>query len=107
LDIFVRPTPDNASRVLDSLNQFGFGDIGLKHEGFARADAVIQLGVPPVRIVIIASISGVLWDEANLGRVEGAYGDVSAGFLGREQPIVDNRASGREKDLADLEALGE
>ncbi len=107
LDILVQPSSDNADRVMESLKTFGFGEIGLTHEDFEKADTVIQLGVPPVRIDIITSISGVSWNEANEGRVEGRYGAVPVGFLGREQLIANKRASGRKKDLADLEALGE
>jgi len=80
LNMLVRPTNDNASRVMDSLQQFGFGEIGLKHEDFTKANAVVQLGVPPIRIDVITSISSVSWDEANGGRVEGAYGDVPTVF---------------------------
>ena len=69
LNILVRPTNDNASRVMDSLQQFGFGEIGLKHEDFTKANAVVQLGAPPIRIDVITSISGVSWDEANSAHI--------------------------------------
>ncbi len=107
LDILVRPSSENATRVMESLKIFGFGEFGLTDEDFEKPATVVQLGVPPVRIDIITSISGVSWNEAHRERVEGHYGDLPVAFLGREQLIANKRASGRKKDLADLEALGE
>lgn len=56
---------------------------------------------------IITSISGVSWDEAYEGRGKGKYGDVPVYYIGRNHYILNKRASGRKKDIADLEALGE
>ena len=107
LDLFVQPDPRNARFVLAALDDFGFGSIGLSAVDFEKPDHVVQLGVPPVRIDITTSLTGVSWEEAFSGRVEGKYGDVPVYYLGREQFIANKRAIGRKKDLADLEALGE
>jgi hypothetical protein len=107
LDIFVQPDPKNARRILAALDDFGFGSIGLSAVDFENPDNVVQLGVPPVRIDIITSLTGVSWEEAFSGRVKGKYGDVPVYYIGREQFIANKRAIGRRKDLADLEALGE
>jgi len=106
LDILVRPSSDNANRVLSALGDFGFGSLGLERGDFQKPDNVVQLGVPPVRVDILTSLTGVTWREAYQGRVKGSYGDVPVSFLGREQYIANKRALGRKKDLADLEALG-
>ena len=107
LDILVRPHPENAMRVFSALNEFGFASVGLTIEDFERPDQVVQLGVPPVRIDIIKSVTGVSWEEAFAGRETGTYGDIPVYYIGREQFIVNKRATGRKRDLADLEALGE
>lgn len=107
IDLYVRPTPANAKRILEALTEFGFGSLGLKEEDFTRAEQVIQLGRTPVRIDLLTSISGVAWDEAEAGKAEGRYGDVPVAYLGRAQLTANKRAAGRTKDLADLEALGE
>ena len=107
IDIFVRPSLENARRILSALTDFGFGSLNLKIEDFQNPDSVVQLGVPPVRIDIITSITGVTWEEADKGRADGLYGDIPVFFLGREQYITNKRAMGRKKDLADLESLGE
>lgn len=107
LDLFVNPSPGNAQRILKALGEFGFGGIELSVDDFQRPDHVVQLGVPPVRVDIITSIDGVTWEEAWAGKVAGTYGEVPADYLGRPQFIANKRATGRRKDLADLEALGE
>ncbi len=107
LDILVRPDPANARGILKALGEFGFGAVGLTADDFTIPDKVLQLGVPPVRIDIVTSITGVSWEEAAAGRVRGNYGDVPVHFLGKKEFIKNKRAVGRKKDEADLEALGE
>jgi len=107
LDVFVRPTAQNAVRILAALSDFGFGSLNLGAEDFSTQDRVVQLGVPPVRVDLITSLSGVSWETCWASRQPGAYGDVPVAFIGRAQFIANKRAIGRTKDLADLEALGE
>jgi hypothetical protein len=106
MDILVRPDPENAYRILKALEDFGFGSVGLTAEDFTVPDKVIQLGVAPVRIDIVTSITGVSWEEAAAGRVQGNYGDIVAYFIGKKEFIRNKQALGRKKDQADLEALG-
>jgi hypothetical protein len=107
IDIYVRSTQENAARIVKSITLFGFGSLGLTTADFLKPDQVVQLGVPPVRIDLITSITGVSWEEADAGKVRGKYGDVDVCYLGRDQYVRNKRATGRKKDLADIEALGE
>lgn len=107
IDIFVRPSYDNAAKIISALDHFGFGSLNLTIDDFQKPDSVVQLGVPPVRIDLITSLTGLTWEEADKGKQRGLYGKVPVFFLGREQYIVNKRVTGRKKDLADLEALGE
>ncbi|HOC60360.1 MAG: hypothetical protein KBA28_00400 [Syntrophaceae bacterium] len=107
IDILVKLSLENAKRILSALSDFGFGSLNLTIEDFQNPDSVVQLGVPPVRIDIITSITGVTWQEADIGKLGGVYGDIPVYFLGREQYIANKRAIGRKRDLADLESLGE
>ena len=107
IDIFVKPDAINAQRIMAALDEFGFGSVGLTAMDFESSDKVIQLGVPPVRVDIITSMTAVSWEDAVTGRAEGKYGDIPVYFIGREQFISNKKALGRKKDLADLEALGE
>lgn len=107
IDILVRPDTQNAQSILKALKEFGFASLNLKVKDFAVQDKVIQLGVAPVRIDIVTSITGVSWEEAIAGREKGFYGDIPVQYLGRKQFIANKRAIGRKKDIADLEAIGE
>jgi hypothetical protein len=107
LDLLVATDAANADAILRALEEFGFGSLGLSRDDFQRAEHVIQLGVPPVRIDLLTSLTAVSWDEVWTGRVQGAYDDVPVPFLGIEQLRKNKRALGRHKDLADLEALGD
>ena len=107
IDLFVRPARENAERIVAALNDFGFGLLDLSEGDFTVPDKVIQLGVPPVRIDIVTSISGVSWEKADTGKVPGQYGQTPVCFISREDFIANKRATGRKKDAADIEALGE
>ena len=107
LDVFVMPDPVNAKRIMQALHDFGFGSVGLQAADFEEEGKVVQLGYPPVRIDIITSITGVLWEQARSGRVQGSFGDLMVHYIGRDEFITNKRALGRKKDIADLEAVGE
>lgn len=107
LDILIKPDHENASRIVAALDAFGFASLGLTESDFEQPDQVIQLGVAPVRIDLITSITGVSWDEAFTGKIVSSYGDVPVHYIGRQQFVLNKRATGRKRDLADLEALGE
>lgn len=107
MDVFVRSTPENAARILDALRAFGFASLDLSVGDFTEPDRVVQLGVPPVRVDLLTSLTGVDWDEVFSGRANGAYQGVPVAFIGREELVRNKRATGRTRDLADLEALGE
>jgi hypothetical protein len=64
IDILLRPTPDNAARVLRALNDFGFGNLDLRPADFTTQEKIVQLGRPPNRIDLLTSISAVPFDEA-------------------------------------------
>jgi len=107
LDLLVEPSAENAQRVMDALTAFGFGDIGLSAEDFQRPDTVVQLGVPPLRVDLLTGITGVSWDDAWAGRVDSEFGRVPVAFIGLAELRRNKLSTGRHKDLADLEALGE
>lgn len=107
LDLWVRPTRENAERVIGLLRDIGFGRLGCTVEEFTRPDTILQLGTPPVRVDLLTGLTGLDWEAAFHGRVRGEYGGVAVAYLGRAEFIANKRATGRPKDLADLAALGE
>jgi hypothetical protein len=109
LDIWVRPTQENAERVMTALRNFGapLAALGIEARDFTRPDVVAQLGVPPYRIDLLTSISGVQFGDAWIERVHGEIAGVHVPVLGRQSFVRNKRATGRTKDLADLESLGD
>ena len=106
LDVLVRNSADNARRLESALAGFGFTALGLKAADFADSYRVIQLGVPPTRIDILTSLTGVTFDDAWASRVEAVAGETRVKFIGREALIQNKRLTGSARDKADLEALG-
>jgi hypothetical protein len=106
MDILVRPGIRNARRVVAALAEFGFASLGLTVDDFKRTGKVVQLGVAPVRIDLVTSLTGVSWKEVAAGCRPGKYGDLRVRYLGKKEFIKNKRAIGRTKDLADIEALG-
>jgi len=107
LDLLVRPDEENGRRILSALEAFGFGSLGITVDDFSVPGRVVQLGVPPVRVDIITSITGVTWDEAQADCVQGTFGNIPVSYIGRASFIRNKRTLGRKKDLADAEAIGE
>jgi hypothetical protein len=108
LDIWVARDADNAERVWRALAEFGapLQAVGVTRADFERRDCVVQLGAPPSRVDVMTDISGVdSFDEAFAHRVEATVEGVTVPVLGRESLVANKRASGRTKDLADLEWL--
>jgi hypothetical protein len=105
IDILIRTSAENATRVEEVLRVFSFALLGLSAADFLSPHQVIQLGHPPNRIDLVTSITGVTfeaWASCVLGELHG----VPVRFLGREELIRNKRATGRTQDKADLEALG-
>jgi hypothetical protein len=109
LDVYVRPTSDNAERLMGALERFGapVEAHGVSKGDFAVPGVVYQIGLPPNRIDVLTSISGVTFDECLVNAVVGVLGRQPVRFLGVEAQLRNKRSSGRTKDLADAEALEE
>ena len=107
LDIWVRPTPDNADRVLQALQRFGAPLFDLTRDDLTQPDTVFQIGVPPSRVDILSGISGVDFDGAWSRRMTVTVDGQALAVLSREDFIAHKRAAGRPKDLLDLALLDE
>jgi predicted nucleotidyltransferase len=105
LDIWVKPSEENASKLIDVLIEFGFGSLKLTKEDFMKENYVTQLGDPPLRIDILNSISGVSFDDAYTNKMEGVVEGVTIKFIGIMEFLANKRATGRPKDLGDINEL--
>lgn len=102
------PTRANAVCAWRAFAEFGapLETLSLRQSDFVQTDQVVQLGLPPYRIDIMTSISGVGFAEAWPDRLEGVLFDVPVAFIGRAAFIRNKRASGRPRDLEDIRSLG-
>ena len=105
LDVLLRPSPENAERMLRVLSQFGFGNLGIASGDFQESDKVIQLGVSPNRIDVLTSITGVRFEEAWSTREQGDLDGTIVNFIGRAALIRNKEQTGRARDLGDAEEL--
>lgn len=107
IDILVRPSPENAARVLAALRAFGapVDAHRVTQEDLAEPGTVYQIGLPPRRIDVLTQISGVSFDEAWTDRVVCKLSGVDLPVLSRAALARNKRAAGRSKDLVDLELI--
>lgn len=108
LDLLVKPDAENAARILAALRAFGapLDEHGVTQRDFEAPGTVYQIGLPPRRIDLMTSLSGLDFDEAWSSRRSIEIDGMSVSFLGREALRKNKKASGRDKDLVDLRLLG-
>ena len=107
IDILIEVSKDNARKMIQALDEFGFGDLELTEEDFLKEGLIIQLGYEPVRIDLLTTISGCTFKEIWDHKKFGDYGDEKVIFIGKEELIKSKKAAGRKQDEADLELLQE
>jgi len=105
LDVWLKRNPDNAKRIIGALEAFGFGGVGLSEGDFLKGDHVVQLGYPPFRIDLLTDIDGVDFDAAWPNRQTFVHDGLALHFIGLDDLKANKRASGRARDLDDLEQL--
>lgn len=102
MDLYVRPTPANASRVIEALRAFGAPLEGVSSIDFATPGITYQIGRAPGRTDLITSLEGLTWAEAWEGRIVRTLAGLEVPVLGLDSLRRNKRALGRPKDLADL-----
>jgi len=105
IDIWIAMNPTNAERVTTALREFGFDLPELKSDLFLQERNIIRLGRPPMRLEITTAISGVNFDECFAERVVDTLDGVKVNFINLNHLKINKKASGRYKDLNDLENL--
>ena len=105
IDLFIERSAENADRVMQVIQKFGFGDLALTVDDFLQEDQVIQLGVSPNRIDLLTFLSGISFQEAWATREHGEIDGLNVPFISKEMFKRNKVASGRTRDLADLEQL--
>lgn len=105
MDVWVAITPKNAEKLVHVFREFGMDDPSLAPELFLEPKQIVRMGLPPMRIEVLTEIDGVDFEDAFVRRTQAAIGDLTVNMISREHLIANKRASGRHKDLADLDYL--
>lgn len=106
MDIWIRPSNSNAKALIQAIEEFGLKSLSLTEQDILSGQ-IIQLGYSPVRIDLITILDGLTEEEIWSSRVEGTFGKHTIFYMGKDAFIKNKRATGRHKDLADIEALDE
>lgn len=107
LDLLVKSDPDNAKKIIDTIREFGFESLNLTIEDFSSPGKVVQLGVPPIRINLITSLTALTWEQVESHKAKGEYGSIPVYFIGKTELIINKKSLGRHQDLADIESITE
>jgi len=105
LDIWIRADLKTAPRIMYALKNFGAPMGEIAESDFANPSIIFQIGVPPGRIDILTAVSGLEFNNAWENRVTLMIEGVPFPVLGFDDLIANKRASGRPKDIVDLETL--
>jgi predicted nucleotidyltransferase len=105
LDLWVRPSPDNAARVYQALAAFGAPLDTLSVDDLTNPTMVFQMGIEPVRVDILMGLPGLDFDESMAHALTSTFGGIPVHIMGLDQLIVAKRAAGRPQDLIDLDRL--
>jgi len=105
IDVWIARNPENARRILLALEDFGFGGERLSENLFLEKDKIVRMGLPPMRIEILTSISGLKFEDAYPKRLCDQLDGVDVCLISIEDLKINKAAAGRHKDLMDLENL--
>ncbi len=105
LDIWINPTHENALRVYNALKKFGAPLIDIRPESFTDPALIYQIGIEPNRIDIIMSITGCEFSRAWNSRSSSTYEDIPIHILSKEDLIKAKKATGRPRDMLDVQLL--
>ena len=109
IDIWVGRSPENAKRVVAAIREFGFDTPNLTPnltpELFQEDRKIVRMGHPPVRIELMNGIDGVMFDECRKNLIETDLDGIPVPVISLSDLKANKKASGRPKDLDDLEQL--
>ncbi len=105
IDIFVKPSKNNAKHILKVLTEFGAPLENISKSDFEKPGTILQIGVKPRRIDIITEIDGLTFDEAKIGENIVDIEDLAIPVISKSNLIINKRASGRDKDKLDADNL--
>lgn len=105
LDLWIDPTEPNARAMLTALAQFGAPIDTVMPEDFLEPDVFFQIGVEPVRIDIMTSVTGLQFRAAWERRITVDFGGQPSPVLCRQDILSSKIAVSRARDKRDIKSL--
>lgn len=105
IDFWLAISKENAQKTIEVLNAFGFSSLDISESDFLKEDIVLQLGYPPIRIDLLTSVTGLVFDECYPNVIKAIIDGVETFVIDKESLIKNKRATGRNRDLGDIEEL--
>ena len=105
MDIWIAIDPKTAEQMLLVLREFGFDTLRLSKELFLKENSIVRMGIAPMRIEILTTISGVNFEECFQQRIVDEIDGIEINIINLKQLKINKKASGRHKDLDDFEKL--
>jgi hypothetical protein len=105
IDFWIAISKENAVKIIKCLREFGFGTLAIGVEDFMKDDLILQLGYEPNRIDILTSVTGLNFDECYNEKIEAEFDDITVNFIDIRNLKINKEATGRAKDMGDLENL--
>ncbi|MEK7274380.1 MAG: nucleotidyltransferase [Candidatus Desantisbacteria bacterium] len=105
MDIWIAINPNTAEQMVLALKEFGFDASQLSKELFLKENNIVRMGIAPIRIEILTTISGINFEECFQQRIVDEIDGIEVNIIGLKQLKINKKASGRYKDLDDFENL--
>ncbi len=105
IDFWIAVSADNSQKMLQTLREFGFGSLAITADDLQKEDIVIQLGYEPNRIDILTSVTALSFDDCFLRSIKANFDGLLVNFIHLDDLKKNKAATGRGKDLGDLEGL--
>ena len=105
IDFWVKPTKENAERIVKTLIDFSFGSVDVSVQDFIPPNAIVQLGFPPNRIDLLTGVTGLAFDECWKEKKEIALEEEKINFISLHHLKINKKATGRDQDKIDLKNL--
>ena len=106
IDVWVRQTVDNTTKLVQVMADFGLASLGYTVADFMEADVIVQIGVSPFRIDLLTAIDGVTFAECYPNRQISVLDGVPLAVISIHDLRRNKASTGRAKDQEDLRLLG-
>lgn len=107
MDVWIAVNNANPQRIIRALDAYGFDVDGINEEVFADKRSIVRFGESPLKIEVVTTIGGVDFNDCVKRAVSATLSGIAVPVIGLKDLRINKAASGRPKDLIDLDHLPE